>query len=123
MTTRLRRQVSRVARVGIRRWGERANRIRPTPTTVVGQTVMDLTIDVVPVRVVISAKSGKLVEQGWGQHATGEYMALVEPDQQYSEGDLIDPQEGVHVGELFRVTFTDPQASAVALELVHAGNA
>jgi hypothetical protein len=123
MTTRLRRQVSRVARIGIRRWGERANRIRPIETTVVGQTVVDLSTDVVTVRVVISAKSGKLVEQGWGQHATGEFMALVEPDRQYSEGDMIDPQEGVHVGERFRVTFVDAQASAVALELVHAGNA
>lgn len=123
MSTRTRRLASRTARLGIRRFGESAKRIRPVESKVHGQTVKDLDSDVRLVSVVIAARSGRILELGWGQAAAGEHYAVVEPSERYEVGDLIDPEAGAWEGERFRVTFVDRLTSTVALELVTEANA
>lgn len=108
--------------MAIHRHGEAATRIRPTPTVVNGQTQYDLVTNTADVRAVIALRSGDTKQQPWGQTAEGEHYAVVDPDDEYQFGDLLEAGEGVWEGERFRVTYVDRLTSTVALERVHAGN-
>ena len=122
MTTALERIRNGAAARALARYGEAATRIHPTVTTVHGQAVTTYT-DAHPVKAVITARSGDVKEQGWGQTAVGQHSAVIDMADGWVPGDLLDADEGVWAGKRFRATFVDAQSSQIALDLVHAGNA
>ena len=122
MTTHLENFRNSAAKRALDRYGEQAVRVRQTSTVVDGQTVFG-SPDQKVVRGVVTARSGDVKEQGWGQTAEGEFQAVVDLADDYAEGDEYVATEGVWDGSRFRVTFVDRQGSLLALDRVNEGNA
>lgn len=122
MTTPLERFRDENAKVLLDESAEKAVRVRRVATYSGGVTSFDDS-DQKAVRGVVTARSGDVKEQGWGQTAEGDFMAVVDLADDYTEGDFYDPSEGVWEGYRFRVTFVDRQGSMLALERVTEDNA